>query len=305
MLLGISTRVLMACDICGCSLGGLSYGILNQHYQDFIGLRYSHAKFNAFIDHNSQYLEPEFSEDTYQRMEILGRIGLTERLSLNLQLPYLSNNMDGSHQKVKSSGLGDPTMMLYFSPKLKMPKEESLWSNVVQVGVGLKLPLGEHQKEDNGVIINRNFQMGSGSLDYIFSTNYTLNYSTWAVNLESSYKLNSKNNDDYKIGNQFNYSVYLLKYLTIKDKLVLPFAGVYHESAARHKEGNYEEFNTGGRALFATIGTQVTLNRITLNFQYQSPLNQNYNSESIAQIQSNDRFSIGLLFSFLPKVKLG
>ncbi|UII25703.1 hypothetical protein LVD15_20705 [Fulvivirga maritima] len=45
-----------ACDVCGCSLGSNYMGILPQFNKNFVGLRWSQAKFYAHMDHHSDYL---------------------------------------------------------------------------------------------------------------------------------------------------------------------------------------------------------------------------------------------------------
>ena len=205
-----------ACDVCGCSLGGYSLGILPQYQTHFIGLKYSYAGFSAAMLHNSEYFDNEFSEDSYQRYELLGRYYLSEKFQVNFSLPYLNNHMDGSHQTVRSSGLGDPSILLYFNPINSGNNLTKTWRHSLLIGGGLKLPLGDFQKEDNGTLINRNFQLGTGSLDYLLSGNYTIRYNNLGVNLESAYRINSKNKDEYRFGNQFNFNSMLQKVESIR-----------------------------------------------------------------------------------------
>lgn len=287
-----------ACDVCGCRLGGLSYGILPQHFQHLVGVKYSYARFHAKMNHDSEYLGDEYSDDTYQRIDVVGRISLLPRLQLNVQLPYLINAMDGSHQKVSSSGIGDPVAMLYFSA-FNTGTNESNWKNSLLVGAGVKLPFGEYRKEDDGLIINRNFQMGSGSVDYLVSANYTVSLNDWGLNTEASYKMNGTNDQDYRFGNQFNASGYFFRYLETSTIGFLPYAGAYYEFSEHHFEGKVEQVNTGGTALFATVGTQVYWNQLSLNLEYQAPIHQSYNSDEVATIETRGRFAVGLIWSIV------
>lgn len=285
-----------SCDVCGCRLGGLSYGILPQHYQHMVGLKYSYAHFHAEMDHDSEYFSDEYSDDTYQRVDLIGRLELFPNVQLNVQVPYLNNQMSGSHQSVASHGLGDPMALLYFTP-FNTGESTSAWRHSLRIGGGVKFPLGDDQKEDGGVIINRNFQLGSGSLDYLLSTNYTFSMNDWGVNVETSYKLNTANSQDYRFGNQFNASAYAFRYLESSIVGFLPFAGMYFESAQQHRDGKVDQVNTGGEALFATIGTQIYYKRINLMLDYQYPLSQKYNSDNVATITAANRFSVGLIYS--------
>ena len=289
-----------ACDVCGCRLGGLSYGILPQHFQHLVGVKYSYASFHAKMIHDSEYFGDEYSDDSYQRIDIIGRVSLLPRLKLNVQLPYLINEMEGSHQKVSTSGVGDPVAMLYFTA-FNTGTEMSNWKNSLLIGGGMKLPFGEYEKLDDGLIINRNFQMGSGSVDYLLSANYTVSFNDWGINTEASYKMNGTNDQDYRFGNQFNASGYMFRYLESSVIGFLPYAGGYYEFSEHHYEGKVEQINTGGTALFATVGAQAYWQQLSLNVEYQAPVHQSYNSDEVATIQTNGRFSVGVIWSIQSK----
>ncbi len=291
----------MACDVCGCKLGGLYFGILPQYNTHFIGVRYGHASFKASMLHNSEYLDDEFSHDTYQRIDVMGRYSLSKKFQINFLLPYMHNRMDGSHQKVTSTGIGDPMVLVYYNPFNTGEVLLKNWKHALLIGGGLKLPLGDDKKVDNGKIINRNFQLGSGSLDFLLSANYTLRYNNWGINLESAYKINTANELNYRFGNQMNTSGYLFYYWQTDQVSFLPYTGLYFETAGKHLDGKVRQNNTGGSALFGTMGLQIFRNNFTLNFQYQHPATQNYNSDHIATIEAEERFTVGFLFNFSLK----
>ncbi|MEO0333200.1 MAG: hypothetical protein AAF223_16195, partial [Bacteroidota bacterium] len=54
-----------ACDVCGCSLGSNYFGILPQFDKHFVGVRWHHSSFFAQMNHNSELLEREYSNDSY------------------------------------------------------------------------------------------------------------------------------------------------------------------------------------------------------------------------------------------------
>ncbi len=291
----------MACDVCGCKLGGLYFGILPQYNTHFIGVRYSQATFRSSLQYNSDYLEDESSQDTYQRIDLMGRYSLSKKFQLNFLLPYMQNNMEGTHQDVTSSGIGDPVVLVYYNPVNTGEVLFKRWKQSLLVGGGLKLPLGAYRKEDGGKIINRNFQLGSGSLDYLLSANYTLRYKEWGINLESSYKFNTSNKLGYKFGNQLNASSYLFYYVQTPQVSFVPYAGVFFEKAGTHLDGKITQANTGGSATFGTLGTQVFRNNLTLTLQYQHPMAQHYRTDRVSTIETGSRFTVGLLFNFSLK----
>ncbi len=303
LLLVISSSIVYGCDVCGCKLGGLYYGILPQYNSHFVGVRYSHASFNASITYDSEYLEDEYSHDTYQRVDLYGRYVFHPKFQMYAIVPYLRNQMDGSHQDVTESGVGDPMVLLYYNPFNTGDEVTNDWKHSLLLGAGVKLPLGDFESEDNGELINRNFQLGSGSLDYLISMNYTLRFNNLGLNIESSYKYNTANKYEYKFGNQLNSSVYLFYYFQTPQISFLPYTGIYFESAEKHLDGKVEQPNTGGSATFCSLGTQVLRNNFTLAFQYQAPISQNYNSDEISEIKTGNRFMINLLYNFSMKDK--
>ena len=294
----IATFSSTACDVCGCNLSGLYFGFLPVRNTHFIGVKYSRATFHAYIDNDDYYFEDEFSDDTYQRFDLLGRFSLGKRFQVRYILPYMVNHMKGSHQNVYSSGVGDPMVMVYYSPFNTGNDLSQSIMHSLNLGVGLKLPLGEFDKEDNGELVNRNFQLGSGSLDYLLSGNYTIRYQKTGINVESSFKINSENNLEYRFGNQYNISGNTFYYFEMKKASVIPFVGIYYEQAGYHENKGIREANTGGHSLLGTLGAQVFAGKFTFNFQYQIPLKQTFNTDSFAEIEGGDRLSAGVYYSF-------
>ncbi|WP_103866765.1 hypothetical protein [Aquimarina sp. I32.4] len=301
---------IMACDICGCQLSGLSFGLLAGTNTHYIGLRYTQAAFSASIKYNSNLLQDEYSSDTFIRTELLGRYILSNKLQLHAIVPYINNDMNGSMQSLQFNGIGDPSLLLFYNvlEKKESKKEEvaapstNAIKQTLLIGGGLKFPTGKFDRSDRGEIVNRNFQVGTGSFDFLLSSNYTVSMGRWGLNAEASYKINTRNSDEYLFGNQFNTSGYLFYTIPIKNGVISPFTGTLFEAADKHDDG-IQKFNTGGNATLGTVGMQVNWKSFSLNTLVQSPLQQNYNSDAISTIETDTRFSIGLLYHFAKKKK--
>jgi len=287
-----------ACDICGCNMSGLYFGFLPMYKSHFVGLRYNQATFKAYIDNDDFYFEDEYSSDTYRQVELMGRFSLSEKWQLRYILPYAINTMDGSHQNVNSNGFGDPIIMGYFNPFSTGDDFTQTIRQTLLLGAGIKLPLGQFDREDGGELINRNFQLGSGSVDYIAGLNYTARLSAVGLNIESSYKINTENELDYSFGDQFNASANLFYYIETAQLSILPFGGLFYEYAEEHKNGGIIEANTGGEAWLGTFGVQLFRNKLMLNLQYQTPISQSFNTDVNASISGKDRFSVSLIQNF-------
>jgi hypothetical protein len=287
-----------SCDVCGCSLGGNYYGILPLYNKNFVGLRWSQAKFYAYMDHHSDYLPPEHSNDTYSKVELWGRFYINKRLQVFAFVPYSYNTMNGTEQVVSAHGLGDITVMANYLLINTGEDKEKKFKHTWLAGGGIKLPTGSFNLQDQGKIVNRNFQMGTGSTDFLVTSVYTVRYQKVGMNIESGYKINTRNSDDYLFGNQFHASTQFFYWQNLKPFSLLPNAGLYYETAARHKEGNILQAKTGGEALLFTAGLETYYKTFTLGVSYQSPIAQKYNSDNVATITSRNRWGISLTYNF-------
>ena len=305
-----STLQIHACDVCGCQLGGLAFGLLAGNSSHYIGLRYTLASFEARIKNGSDFRPDEFSNDTFTKTELLGRYILSERIQFQAIIPYIYNKMSGNSQNLTYQGIGDPTALLYLSilgktqpnNTVDKPNMEKI-SHTLLLGGGIKFPLGTFDRFDQGEIVNRNFQVGTGSIDYLITANYTINIGKWGFNTEASYKINSRNNDNYLFGNQFNTSFYSFYKKSIRNGVISPFLGLFYEHSGEHDDHGIRQLNTGGNSLLVTLGTQINWKKLSFNITYQNPMDQNYNSDSISEINANDRLSFGVLYHFKRKKK--
>ncbi|HRG08837.1 MAG TPA: hypothetical protein PLJ08_09690, partial [Cyclobacteriaceae bacterium] len=231
LLLLLASTNTHACDVCGCSLGGNYFGILPQFNKNFVGLRWSQAKFYAHMNHDSQYLGEEYSNDTYTKVELWGRFYINKRVQLFAFVPYSFNNMNGTEQKIKTHGLGDVTLLSNIMLLNTGESKTSKFKHTLMAGGGIKLPTGKNNLEDGGLLVNPNFQLGTGSVDFLLSTVYTIRYQKVGFNTEAGYKINTRNNNDYLFGNQFNLSGQFFYWQNVKAFSFLPNAGLHYETA--------------------------------------------------------------------------
>lgn len=286
-----------ACDVCGCSLGGNYYGILPMFNKNFIGLRWSQAQFHSYI-HASNYLPAQYSNDTYRKMELWGRYYINKRIQVFAFVPYVYNDMNGSDQVVSANGLGDITLTANYLIINNGTENERLFKHTLMAGGGVKLPTGKFELEDKGKIINRNFQMGTGSLDFLLSAMHTVRYRKVGLNTETGYKINTRNTNHYLFGNQFHVSSRFFYWQNIGSFSFLPNAGVYYEQAAMHRDGDIIQTNTGGTSLLGSAGMEIYYKIVTLGASYKTPLSQQFNSDPTAEITSKDRWTISMTFNF-------
>jgi hypothetical protein len=206
--------------------------------------------------------------------------------------------MAGTEQNVSANGLADISVAVNYLLLNTGEDSSRMFKHTLSAGLGVKLPTGKNDLQDKGDFVNPNFQMGTGSTDFLLSTIYTARYGKIGSNLEMGYKFNTRNTNDYLFGNQFHGSYRFFYWQSIKSFTFLPNVGVYYEQADNHKDGNIIQTNTGGDAWFASAGLETYISQFTFGFNYQHPFVQNYNSDDIAVIQGKDRFTVTLTFNF-------
>jgi hypothetical protein len=296
LVLIVSAGRATACDVCGCSLGGNYFGILPFYGKNFVGLRWSQAQFHSYI-YPTRYLPAQQSNDTYSKVELWTRYHLTKRIQLFAFVPYVYNSMNGTDQVVYAQGLGDINLMANYV-LLNNSETGSDWKHTLVAGAGIKLPTGKFSLQDKGKIINRNFQAGTGSVDFTTNAVYTIRYKKTGLNFETGYKMNTRNNDGYLFGNQFRFSSQLFFWQKLGIVSLLPHAGAYYENAARHHDNEIIQVNTGGTAVLGSAGLDIYIGPVTVGVNYQKPVVQHYNSDNTADITSKARWTTTLMYIF-------
>jgi hypothetical protein len=203
--------------------------------------------------------------------------------------------MVGSHQSITASGIGDPILLVLYQFWTESLVQKNYF---LTVGSGIKFPLGKSDIVDNGLLVNRNFQVGTGSVDFLITSNYFHRKNKSAVSLESTYKINLNNAEQYRFGNQFNIAANYV-YLTGKNKFsFLAFAGFYAEHARPHTENQVRVFNTGGYGLYSNTGVQFYISKLRLSAGFQYPLYQHFQTDNATSLTAKPRLNADLIFFF-------
>ncbi len=298
ILFVLSATAGFACDVCGCSLGSNYFGILPQFDKHFVGIRWYYSSFYAQMDHNSEFLEEEYSNDTYQTFELWSHFYLTDRVQLFASLPYSYNQMDGSHQKVTASGLGDISLLVNYTLVNTGEDVGNPWRHTWLAGGGAKLPTGDFKQEDNGLLINPNFQLGTGSTDFVLNSMYTVRYQNVGLNLGATKQFNTQNSEGYRFGNQWNASAQVFYWQQMKYLSVLPNIGMYYEAGKMHTDQGIAQVNTGGKVWLAQAGLDIYYGDVAIGFTFKAPVSQHMNSDRIAYIEAKERMLLSLIYNF-------
>jgi len=79
---------------------------------------------------------------------------------------------------------------------------------------------------------------------------------------------------------------------------LLLHAGLNFEQAEMHKEGDIIQTNTGGKVGLASGSMNIYVKLITVGFNYQNPVSQQYTSDETADITSKARWTASVTFNF-------
>ncbi len=195
-------------------------------------------------------------------------------------VPYNINHQKSDEGVADLKGLSDIVLLTNY--KLldinSVNSNNKIISQQLWIGGGIKLPTGkfEIEKNDPDIASVANRQLGSGSVDFLLNTMYNVRVNKLGINTSAAYKINSVNKEDYKFGNKLSASSFVYYAVAVSKTMISPNLGLLYE----HTEGSELQNNkidlTGGSLLQGSIGTEISFNKITVGFNTQLPLAQNF-----------------------------
>jgi hypothetical protein len=281
-----------ACTTCGCGVGNYQYGILPQYQKNFIGIRYRYRSFDSRLDasHTASY-----SYETFQSTELWARYYPTDRFQVFAFIPYNFNARQEGESTTYLHGLGDMVLTAHYTIFNTYDSTFSDWKHYLLVGGGVKLPTGEFDAIQNGLTINQNFQLGTGSVDFLFNLMYTLRYKSAGLNTEFTYSYNTTNPDEYRFGNTTRTGLTAFYIPTTKAVTFMPNVGISLETFKDNEQFGQPFPDSGGWAMFYNAGLETYFKRFALGVSYTHPGKQKLFNE---QVKANDRVSMHLTFMF-------
>lgn len=289
------------CDLCGCATSSGSFGFGTLSNANFVGLRYIYQSFEskAGIFSNSP-----ISKETFNTIQLWAQIPINDSFYVTANVPYqhLTRKFEGVTENL--NGIGDANAIGWYklqfykkksntttSVDFNLPREAS--GHSLQFGIGIKVPTGKFEERltDN---VNPGFQLGTGSVDGIFSLGYTYGSDKVGVNTLLSYYLKGENKNDYKFGNQFSYAVNFFTVLPREKMNIMPFVGLsgdVYDSIEQYGETLQE---TDGNILNASLGSELAVERFIFGASYTLPLSQNLFGDNV---KSKQRLSLYVNFA--------
>lgn len=270
-LLGLS--LLSACEICGGGLGNNYTGLLPNFNKRFVGVRYhfNHVYTQLDVDGN---ITPLSNKEKYHTAELWSAWNIGTRWRVMAIVPYsqIQKFNYGTSDVSKKSGLGDINLSGYYN----LIRKDGILTHNLWLGIGAKLATGKYNKDEYTNTNSPNiYQLGTGSFDFTGSVNYDIRMNNIGLNTNISYKVNTKNRDEYQYGNKttlngsFYYNASLAKGIKVR-----PNIGIQYEKQVKDHTMGYEIEETGGYNTNLPIGFESTIKNVAFGVTYQKPLSQ-------------------------------
>jgi hypothetical protein len=297
LFLGIllSTAKNYACDICGCGVNNFYIGILPEFNHKFFGVRYHFNSFNTHLTGDAT----QYSKDFYQTIEFWGGWNVSKRIQVLAFIPVNLNRQNSDERISKLKGLGDAVLLANY--KLldisSLNSNNKVFSQQFWIGGGIKLPTGKFQIEDNdpelASVANR--QLGSGSADILLNAMYNVHIDKFGINSTANYKINSANKDEFRFGDKFSASSFVFYPIISSKTVISPNLGLLYEHTNQSELQKSKIDLTGGSILQGSVGTEISFNKITVGFNAQLPIAQNFaESQTKAKIKGMAHISFAL-----------
>jgi len=282
-----------ACDQCGCALSN-TFG-LSQHH---IGYRFRYRRLFMDFERSAQTdgpkhlghleSEPDEVKELYYVHELFGNYHLGNGWSALVSLPLVNNyrSVDAS-TAADVYGFGDPWLML---------RKQFEWSGknsrlyLLMAGVGVKLPVGEVQRDYDGELMDLDMQPGSGSMDESFQLFFQTEGKKWIFSSSQIFRFNGRGENDYRYGHALAASLEAgLELLDKEETRLYLTAGPYMEWMGNDAGSS----DTYEKTLFAQVGVRARYGSMVFQLNGQSTVAQDYGA---GRIPTTQRVIVGVQY---------
>lgn len=196
------------------------------------------------------------------------------------------NDSAAARRELSGRGFGDLT----FSVKRRFYQNDFLGGGVQAAFLGgLKLPTGDSdQLDDQGNLLPRSLQLGSGSLDVPIGLTFTAFKGRVGFTSDFLYQFNNES-DGFRFGDQtkvnlaVGYRVSPREYSSFQDKVLNAYLELNTSVAKQAVLNGQDLLNTGGTTVFLTPGIQWVLSpRFLVEAAFQIPVVQDLNGSQLA-----------------------
>ena len=254
-----------ACDICGLGTSNYNPVLFTQLSKNYLSINYLHRLYHI---QGSDGLNKEY----FNTLLVSGQYSITNKLQLVAMVPYQLNKQKNARGINELSGLGDVTLMGNYR---LWNDEGASKTQTLTVGAGVKLPSGKYKPVKSLAIEEQNFQLGTGSIDYLVNGSYRLNIHQWSFSAIGSYKYNTANKQGYRYGDVLTAGATALYRKEFKNFSLAPFLQLMNEKQMMDANNHLLREHSGGNALYTGGGFDFTTSRFGAGLNYQFATKQN------------------------------
>lgn len=257
----------------------------------------------ATINHGNEHVTGISENETYIYAEQYNSVDVVLNLFFGKKFSVLlSNSFSDNYVYRKDSlidnisGFGDLSVIANYRLINTKIGSDSLAKNKLMhrltVGTGVELPTGSYNKQSvvgyettfsPSTIIGKpkfeldpHLQAGTGSINYIFMLEYLVKMNRLGLNTNISYKIFNENSNQFKFANRYNFNSSLFYLVTLNEKVkMLPYLGVNYEMSYYDNDNGMDLFDSGGEAVFLSVGLNFLIKNIGIDFTYFKPIYQN------------------------------
>ena len=148
---------------------------------------------------------------------------------------------------------------------------------------------------ENGLTVNQNFQLGTGSVDFLLNVIHTIRHNDMGLNAELSYNINTTNKDEYKFGNAGRAGLTAFYVLRAGAVTVMPNVGISGEFFRDNKQFDQPFPDTGGWASLCNVGSEIYYRSVAVGVSWSHPGKQELFN---GMVDANDRVSAHVTVMF-------
>jgi hypothetical protein len=209
-------------------------------------------------------------------------------------VPYNFNTRKEGDNISRLNGIGDIVISGSYNVINNYDSASTLKHSLL-IGGGIKLPSGQFRKIENGLTVNQNFQLGTGSVDFLLNAIYTIRQQNIGINTEFVYAINTKNRDDYQFGNTSKAGITAFYVPATAAFTIMPNLGVSLETYKNNKQYGETFPDTGGWAVLYTAGIETYYRSFAFGISYTHPGKQELFN---AKVSSNGRLAAHFTIMF-------
>jgi hypothetical protein len=280
----ISATPLLACEICGANFTSQNPYLFSHQSRSYIGLSFQHSHYNL-------YNEGVLNKQQSSSFSLLTQFAISKRINLLAVFPFQSNTITSTSTVSKTTGISDVSVLLNYNA---LQKSTGKLTHFLSIGGGLKLPTGKYRSPKEEQAGDQNYQLGTGSFDFLLSCSYRLTLGNFSFNALSSYTYTNTNKDGYRYGDVLTTAattVYSIKKQTI---VLSPYVQLINEHHYMDAVKKILQDHSEGSILTAASGVDVSKDKITFGLSYHIPLQQNLMK---GELEANPKIAARISFT--------